>query len=460
MLRRSHTPCTYNVHYAEQRDCRQEINKRASKGSVVFGKKKKKKMADNNNEEAAAEEAELTVVETKIERLKSDNPKQCLFSVTFDKFEDLSSEKGHCMLSSKFSCFGNQWRLQLCPGGNNESPDGMVAVYLERCSGGRNLAIKYSIAITDRDYQISRQFKEMFDTGDDDWGWDEFCSRSEITGGEDEMGYLVKGALIIHVSMQLDDFIPKNPALSIMLKMFDDESSADVAFEICEQQKSDNRKSAKTSAENILYHAHRCILQHYSPELSALCATSDDGMTPITITDVKAEVFRRLLYYVYGGEISSEEFVGNEKDFINAADKYGVTNLKLEAEVWYVNNTEITIENVIDNLLYADAMNCALLKESVMDFIVENKEPVIQRVSFRDVPGDACKDLLVAVARHEETDSSTNDDDDDDGDDEIDAEKTYSKMRIRDLREKLHYKGLDIDGSRESLIASLKEHSS
>ena len=40
-----------------------------------------------------------------------------------------------------------------------------------------------------------------------------------------------------------------------------------------------------------------------------------------------------------------------------------------------------------------------------------------------------------------------------------DAEKTYSLMRIRDLRQKLHDKGLDIDGSREALISKLKEHS-
>ena len=181
------------------------------------------------------------------------------------------------------------------------------------------------------------------------------------------------------------------------------------------------------------------------------------GMTPITITDVKAEVFRLLLYYVYGGEISDEEFVGNEKDFISAADKYGVTNLKLEAEVRYVHSTEITIDNVIDHLLYADAMNCALLKESVMDFIVQNKEKVVQRVSFRDVPGDVCKDLLAAMSRYYEKDCS--DDESDSDDEETDAEKTYSKMRIRDLREKLHNKGLDIDGSREALIAILMEHS-
>ncbi|KAK1734290.1 hypothetical protein QTG54_015057 [Skeletonema marinoi] len=272
----------------------------------------------------------------------------------------------------------------------------------------------------------------------------------------EDCGYLEKGALTIQVGIKLDEFIPKNPASSFMRKLFNDENSADVVFEICEQQKSDSesdRKRAKTSTEK-LYHAHRFILQHYSAELSAICATSD-GMTPI-ITDVKPEVFRHLLYYVYGGDISDDDFAVHEKDFINSADKYGVTNLKLEAEVWYVNNTEITIDNVIDSLLYADAMNCALLKESVMDFIVESKEEVMQRVSFQDVPGDVCKDLLAAMSRHYEKDSPG-----DDVEDETDVEKTFSKMRIRDLRQKLDAKGLDldIDGSREALIANLKEHS-
>lgn len=162
-----------------------------------------------------------------------------------------------------------------------------------------------------------------------------------------------------------------------------------------------------------------------------------------------------MLYYVYGGEISDEEFLGNERELINAADKYGVTNLKLEAEGWYVNNTDITIDNVIDTLLYAHAMNCALLKESVMDFIVENKQEVLQRVSFQDVPGDVCKDLLAATLRQEEENNSPSDDEED----ETDVEKMFSKMRIRDLRRMLDDKGLDIDGSREALISKLKEHS-
>ena len=232
-------------------------------------------------------------------------------------------------------------------------------------------------------------------------------------------------------------------------------------LKICEQQKSESesdRKRAKTSAAK-LYHAHRFILQHHSQELSDLCATSDE-MNPIIITDVKPEVFRHLLYYVYGGEITDEDFVCNERDIINAADKYGVTNLKLEAEVWCVNNTDITIDNVIDTLLYAHAMNCALLKEAVMDFIVENKKTILRReqISFQDVPGDVIKELLAAMSYYHGEDSSSDDEDNED-ENETGVEKTFSTMRIRDLRQKLQDKGLDIDGSREALIAKLKEHS-
>ena len=36
-------------------------------------------------------------------------------SQTFDNFDDLPSEKGQEVESSKFSCFGTQWRVSICP---------------------------------------------------------------------------------------------------------------------------------------------------------------------------------------------------------------------------------------------------------------------------------------------------------------------------------------------------------
>jgi speckle-type POZ protein len=174
-------------------------------------------------------------------------------------------------------------------------------------------------------------------------------------------------------------------------------------------------------------------------------------MNPILINDIKPEVFRHLIWYVYGGGLVADHFITSAKDLIDAADKYGVINLKLEAEVWYVHSTTITVDNVIDHLLYADAKNCALLKEAVMDFIVHNKKEVLQKVSFKDVPGDMYKDLLVAVSRYYGDDNYNDEGEEGQDDEDIDT------MRISTLRRKLVSFGLDIDCSRDALISALKE---
>ena len=36
-------------------------------------------------------------------------------------------------------------------------------------------------------------------------------------------------------------------------------------------------------------------------------------------------------------------------------------------------------------LLYAESKNCDLLKEAMMDFILENKDKVLDKISFNEV---------------------------------------------------------------------------
>ena len=91
---------------------------------------------------------------------------------------------------------------------------------------------------------------------------------------------------------------------------------------------------------------------------------------------------------------------------------------------------------MMDNLLYADSKNLALLKEAVMDYIVANKGDIIGKVSFDSVPGGLITDVLTAVARGEESGDGDSTD--------------YNKMRVGTFDEK----GLDVDGSREAM----KEH--
>jgi hypothetical protein len=120
----------------------------------------------------------------------------------------------------------------------------------------------------------------------------------------------------------------------------------------------------------------------------------------------------------------------------------------LKAEAVYVESTKITIDNAIDNLLYADTKNCALLKEAVMNFLAENSTEAAEKISFADVPGHVVKDLLFAVGRNSRKGANNGADVDE-----------LTTLCVSALRRKLHKMGLEVDGSREAMIASIKSNS-
>ena len=56
---------------------------------------------------------------------------------------------------------------------------------------------------------------------------------------------------------------------------------------------------------------------------------------------------------------------------------------------------------MLDNLLYAASKNCALLQETVLDFVAENSDEVSEKVSVEeeDIPSTVMLDLLAAMSR-------------------------------------------------------------
>ena len=248
----------------------------------------------------------------------------------------------------------------------------------------------------------------------------EFAASGTLFGDTEGLVNFYKLALI-------ENLIPENPLTKIILNMFNNEEMSDIMFEI---------------GNNTTFHAHRFILQECAPQLVPCDEKGDEEVTTIPITDVKPEIFQHLLYYMYGGKVADEHMKAYAKDIIDAADRYGVVNLKLEAEAYFVESTIITFDNMMDHLHFAASKNCALLQEAVLDFVVENSGEVLDKVSLGDVPGSAVSDLLAATSRKIE------------GGEEGD---NLNIMRVSELRQKLHEKGLDIDGSRKAMIANLKE---
>jgi hypothetical protein len=186
-----------------------------------------------------------------------------------------------------------------------------------------------------------------------------------MRGNSDLLNSLINGTLVIEVRMRpliFSTALHSRKSVSVQNHqgLFLSDKSADIVFEVGEeeQSKDNSMKIAKTSP--VTFSAQRLIVANCSSILAELCESNgDDRTTPIQVTGVTPDVFRHILFYMYGGKISDDGMTTHAKEIIDVADRYGVTSLKLEADVCLVNATIFGVENLKDVLLYADSKNCA-----------------------------------------------------------------------------------------------------
>jgi hypothetical protein len=167
----------------------------------------------------------------------------------------------------------------------------------------------------------------------------------------------------------------------LILRMFMDENSSDIKFVVSDNLQSD--VDSVDAAPPQIFHSHRFILEECAPFLAELCETNencDGGHTIVPIDGVDPEVFHRLLYHVYGGKIS--DWAGCAKKMVDLAEKYNLSQLKLEAEEAYAESAEITVDNLLNHILYADTRKSTAFKDRVIDFILDNEEEVSDKVSI------------------------------------------------------------------------------
>ena len=350
---------------------------------------------------------------------------QKLAKVHFHGFSDLDSTKGTGIDSNPFDCFNHKWSVKLCPGGAFTAEDGMVSVFLKHLSKNE-VTVYFNMMIRDSEGNIIKETtstsSKTFVTETRGLGWSDFIERSVLLKPVN----LSNGTLTIEVQMKLDEsksqlnFVPKNPFANNMLKLLLDEDTADVLFGVSGEQ----------------FHAHRVVLKAGAPELARLCEDTDET-TPVIIPDVEPKVFKMLLKYVYGGEVEAD-WKTDAKKYLDAADKYGIIGLKVEAEALYVTYHNFTVDNAVEDLLYADGKNYPLLREAAMKFIMENAKEVIESSSFENVL--MTKEITKEIMRGMAKGGCVSD----------------GKMTVNDLRMALDDKGLDVDGSREMLASRLK----
>ena len=378
-----------------------------------------------------------------------------LAHVHFNGFGGLTTTRDEFVRSPKFSCFGHQWTVELYPGGDDESDDGYVALFLynmtaEAIEVELKLIVKHPNGEKDISIANGELLKFLPRGSDviDGIGSAKACLNFALRSTL--LNYLVDGTLIVEVHMRTNKpgqlsspFVPENPFLQNAMVDFGNEDTADVKLGVGGAVESALEKGNLIKTPTTTFHVHHYALRLNAPALADMCRPNDDDSAPITINNVEPAIFKHLLYYCYGGKINKEDLGSDAKDIIEAADRFGIVNLKLEAEACYVDTVELTLDNFIEVVTYADSMNLALLKEHCMDFLsCADKVEAAEKVSFDDMPSRLVKDLLVAQAR---------------SDKKSDKGDKFSTMRVSELRRLAHEKGLSVDGSREMLIASLKD---
>ena len=242
------------------------------------------------------------------------------------------------------------------------------------------------------------------------------------------------------------NFIPKIPFVQHMLDLFLDEEKADMSFKVETRPLLDESKDTSPALCEV-FHAHKLVLTTCAKGLilGSLCEHCD-GSTPVHITDVAPNVFRLLLRYVYGGDISAGEWKDHAKDLLEAADKFGLPNLKIEAEAWYVMLLKFSAGDAVETVAHANKMNCFLLKEAAINFIVTNANEVLASGTLMNIPESnvIIRDILCSVATLSKQEQHN-----------IDS-KGLHQLSINDLRARLALLGDDFDGSKEALIIRLK----
>eukprot|EP00984_Skeletonema_dohrnii_P007006 scaffold2495_cov116-Skeletonema_dohrnii-CCMP3373.AAC.1 len=261
------------------------------------------------------------------------------FQINVHDFANLPSGRDQYTESPAFECNGHQWQLRVCPGGRRSAHEGFVSVLLKLCSPGTATATFVPNILNKFGSRVYRlPVAQPFDViSGGVYGVTNFAKRSHVLDPSknmlDDNGTM---AIIISIKEETTEalptaFVPKNPFNNMIQEKFLDEETADVCFEVSSSEIEEDR--SKRSRSSTSFYAHSQILNICAPMLASLFESNEDrSVKAASITDVSPDIFRHMLFYVYGGSVPEEDLKAHATGIIDAAEKYTIVNLKLEAE--------------------------------------------------------------------------------------------------------------------------------
>jgi hypothetical protein len=147
--------------------------------------------------------------------------------------------------------------------------------------------------------------------------------------------------------------------------VFCDDETSDVAFHV----------------KGKVFIAHKGILKAQANEFYEMCE-GNDKENPMIISGVDEDVFRIMLYSLYGGGVCPEDLQEHSASILKASSKYGFKRLKEEAEAWHAKSIKFTVDNAVDEFMKADGSNYLIVRDAAKKFILEHGKEIVASESF------------------------------------------------------------------------------
>ncbi|KAJ3692307.1 hypothetical protein LUZ60_012657 [Juncus effusus] len=151
------------------------------------------------------------------------------------------------------------------------------------------------------------------------------------------------------------------------------ECSCGVLEDISKTLETGGMTNVKFEVDGKVFSAHKFILGARSPVFKAELygSMSETRMDCIKIRDMKSEVFKALLHFVYTYSLPYNADTDLIQHFLVAADRYAIEGLITRCEKWLIEN--IYLGNVLGFLVFAERYNFNKLKDACLEMIVQQK---------------------------------------------------------------------------------------
>ncbi|XP_078165422.1 BTB/POZ and MATH domain-containing protein 2-like isoform X2 [Carex rostrata] len=284
------------------------------------------------------------------------------------------------MVVGTFELGGHKWAITFLPGGN------WMTVYVSLLTETKTtmgLEVEYSLfnhksgEFSDTDMNPAKSEGKVSKQGSCIKTCDFMQSRNF-----ERSDYLKDDCLMLKCSVKLikplwvdakkkQVIVPSSDFLQNFYQLWDSREGADVVFQVGEETISAHR--TVLAARSLVFKA-----EFFGPMLESKTEC-------VKIKDIKPEVFKLMLQFVYTDSIPLNEEVSYEvaQHLLVAADRYGLERLKLICEEKL--SDSIDVEKATDILVFSDNHNCDKLKDICLDFVAsgENLKAVMATDGFK-----------------------------------------------------------------------------